>query len=193
MSSKIHNLSLQGITGILFGIISILFIVLINMLIKQFTSSSGITSVLPISFFEILLLFAPVLFVIVAYLIVIRINKRRRKKENLKGWEPNAKKIRLLFFTQFVILFIISYICIQIGMLKLIIPILLLLYGISCIIANHYTNGFSKILGFFFALQGVLAIIFTEVQFLLLGIAFGGFHIVYALINTNKFIQSIGD
>jgi len=190
LNSKIHNLSLQGITGILFGIISLLCIVLVNALINQFTSSSGTTSVLPITFFEILILVCTVLFVLISYLVIVFVNKRRRKKSNLKGWESNAKKIRLIFFIQFIILFSASYMCIQLGMLKLIVPLILLLYGVSCIIANYYTNGYSKILGLFFALQSMLAIFFPEVQFLLLGVAFGGYHIIYAVLNKKISLNS---
>ena len=190
MNPKTHNLSLQGITGVLFGVISILFITLISKLINQYTSSSGAMSVLPISFFEILILLSSVLFVLIAYFIIIFVNKRRRKKVNLKGWESNAKKIRLIFFIQFVIIISASYVCIELGMLKLIIPLVLLLYGVSCIIANHFTNGFSKILGLFFALQSMLALFFPEVQFLLLAIAFGGFHIIYAILNRKNSLNS---
>ncbi|WP_299524327.1 hypothetical protein [uncultured Lutibacter sp.] len=188
MNTKIHNLSLQGISGILFGIISILFIALINELINQYTSSSGVTSVLPISIFEILILASVILFVLIAYFLIVFTNKRRRKKTNLKGWESNAKKIRLIFFIQFIILISVSYVCIELGMLKLIIPLILLLYGICCIISNHYTNGFSKILGFFFALQSMLAMFFPEVQFLLLSVAFGGFHIIYAILSRKNLV-----
>ena len=190
MNTKIHNLSLQGATGVLFGVISLLFITLINELINQYTSSSGITSVLPISFFEIFILISTVLFAIIAYFLIIYINKRRRKKKNLKGWEPNAKKIRFIFFAQFTILILVSYVCIQLGILKLIIPLILLLYGVSCIVVNHYAKGFSKILGLFFVSQSMLAIFFPEVQFLLLGVAFGGFHIIYAILNKKISLNS---
>ena len=186
MNPNIHNLSLQGITGVLFGIISILFVALIHTLINHFTSSSGVTSVLPISFLEITLLICGILFSLITYLIIVLANKRRRKKLNLKGWELNAKKIRLIFFIQFVVVVCISYLCVQIGMLKLIIPIILLVYGLSCIVANHYTFGFSKVLGLFFALQSLLAIFFPEVQFLLLAIAFGGFHIIYGVFSSKN-------
>jgi len=190
LNPKTHNLSLQGITGVLFGVISILFITLISKLINQFTSSSGATSVLPITFFEILIILCVILFVLIAYLVIVFTNKRRRKKSSLNGWESNAKKIRLIFFIQFVFLVLASYICIQLGVLKLIAPLILLIYGVSCIIANHYTNGYSKILGLFFTLQSMLALFFPEVQFLLLGVAFGGFHIIYATLNTKSSLHS---
>jgi len=186
LNPKIHNLSLHGITGILFGISSLLFIVLVNALINQFTSLSGATSVLPITFFEILIFASVLLFALITYLIIVFINKRRRRKSNLKGWEPNAKKIRLVFFIQFSILVSASYVCIQLGMLKLIIPLILLLYGLSCIIANNYTNGSTRILGLFFALQSMFVLFFPEVQFLLLGVAFAGFHIIYAALNPKN-------
>lgn len=179
LNTKTHNLSLRGIAGVLFGIICILFIVLINAFINQYTSSSGATSVLPISFFEILILIIAVLFALISYFLIVYVNKRRRKKIGLKGWEKNAKKIRIFFLIQFILVLFISYACIQAGMIKLIVPIALLTYGVSCIIIAPYTNGYSKILGLFFALQSLLAIFFPEVQFLLMGIAFGGFHMVY--------------
>jgi len=186
LNTKTHNLSLQGIAGVLFGIICILFVVLINAFINQYTSSSGATSVLPISFFEILILISTVLFVLISYFIIVYVNKRRRKKIGLKGWEQHARKIRIIFLIQFILVLFISYVCIQVGMVKLIIPVALLMHGLSCILASPFTNGYSKILGLFFALQSLLAIFFPEVQFLLMGIAFGGFHIIYGIFESKN-------
>lgn len=141
------------------------------------------SSVLPISFLEFVIGILGVLFVLISYFVIVLVNRRRRK---VKGWNINAKYIRLVFFIYFLILIVSAYLCVYNGVLKSIIPIALSLYGLSCIIADRYTNGPTKILGLFFAMQSLLAVFFSEVQFLLLAVSFGGFHVIYGIIGSKK-------
>lgn len=186
MNPKIHNLSLQGITGIFLGVLCLIYVYLVSFLINEFTSSSGSLSVLPISFFELFLVAISILFLVVSYFIITLINRKKRKKINLKGWEFKSKRIRRTFLIHLIFGGIILYIFINQGLIKLIIPTSLLLYGISCIIVNNQTFGKTNYLGGLFIINGILSILFPSQLFLLWSLAFGGYHILYGMFYFNK-------
>lgn len=71
------------------------------------------------------------------------------------------------------------------GLIKLIIPTSLILYGIAGIVSNKHTFGATAILGLIFFILGVLAILFPKFAFYLWGFAFGICHIVYGLVYYN--------
>jgi len=181
LNPKIHNLSLRGITGILIGIISIIYIYSIKTLINQFTTASETISSVPISFFEILLVLISSIFIIISYFTIVLINRKRRKKLHLKRWELKSKRIRLLFLIHLILGGIILYLFLNQGLIKLIIPASLLLYSFFSIIISNFTFGETRILGILFLLNGILSIIFPSQQFFLWGLAFGAYHIIYGL------------
>lgn len=182
MKNYIHNLSLRGITGILIGVYSLIYIYYIDFFINQFSTASEGVSLLPISFFEILLIVLSIFFILISYITILLVNRKRRRKIGLKGWDISAKRIRNFFFILLVVGGICLYVLMNQGLLKFIIPCSLLFYGIFCIAVNNYTAGSSKFLGLFFIIQGVLSIISPALMFLFWGIAFGCFHIIYGLL-----------
>jgi len=182
LTKKIHNISLQGVTGIIFGSISVLYTYFISFLVSQFTTASEGISLLPISFFEIVIALISLLYIVISYLTVVLINKRRRKKINLKGWELNSKIIVRIFLFLLFLGGILGYLFLKNGFLKLLIPMALILYGLGCILAKKQTIGASKIIGVFFILQGLLAYFNPNLMFYFFGIGFGGFHIIYGML-----------
>jgi len=186
LNKKIHNLSLRGSTGIFEGIFSLIFIFGIQLLLAQYTSSSAGVSVLPISFFEILIFGISFLYILISYLTIVLINKRRRKKLYLKNWDFKAKKIRLIYLGFLLIGGIILYFLMANGLLKLIIPTSMMLYGIAGIISNNHTFGATAVLGFVFIIIGGIALLFPGLAFYFWGFAFGICHIVYGLIYFRK-------
>jgi hypothetical protein len=186
LNSKIHNLSLQGSPGIVFGVLSLIYTFLIYYLISQFTTSNGNVSVLPISFFEILLVVISLLFIFISYIIVILINRKRRRKLNLKGWELKSKRIRRVYLIHLIIGGFILYTFMTYGYIKLIQPASLILYGISSIIANKYTLGKTNYLGLLFLINGFLSILFSDQLFLFWGLSFGVYHIIYGIFYYKK-------
>ncbi|MFZ2282954.1 MAG: hypothetical protein WAV86_03685 [Lutibacter sp.] len=186
MNKKIHNLSLRGSTGIFTGIFSLIFIFGIHLLLSQYASGSAGVSVLPISFFEILLFAISFLYILISYFTIVLINKRRRKKIYLRKWDFKAKKIRRIYLVFLLLGGIILYFLMTNGLLKFIIPASLILYGIAGIVSNKYTYGATAILGFIFVILGGLAILFPDIAFYLWGFAFGICHIVYGLVYFRK-------
>jgi hypothetical protein len=186
LNSNIHNLSLQGVSGIIFGIFSLFFIYFIKFLLSNFSSATLGIGYLPISFFEILLVITTLLYIFISFLIITQINKKRRKKQHLEGWSFKAKKIRNLYLFFLLIGGIIVYFLVYFGNLKLIIPSSLFIYGISCFLANKYTLGPSAFLGFLVFISAFLALIFPNLMFYIWGLAFGVFHIIYGILDTSK-------
>jgi len=186
LKSKIHNLSLQGISGVSFGVFSLTYIFLIANLTSQFTSSDEIFSVLPISFFELLLVFISLLFIIISYIMVVLINRKRRRELKLKGWESNAKIIRKIFLIHLILGSTLLYPFMNYGLIKLIVPMSLILYGVSSLIANKYTEGKTNYLGFIFLIIALLSMLCSELLFIFWGLAFGVCHIIYGLVYYKK-------
>lgn len=185
MNIKIHNLSLRGITGIFAGIISLIYIFGIHLLLSHYVSGSSAVSVLPISFFEILIFGVSFLYILISYSTIALINKRRRKKLYLSKWDFKAKNIRRIYLMHLLVGGIILYFLMTSGLIKFVIPTSLLLYGIAGIISNKYTYGATAILGIIFFILGALAILFPSLAFYLWGFAFGVCHIIYGLIYFN--------
>ncbi|SNR77656.1 DUF3810 domain-containing protein [Lutibacter flavus] len=181
-----HNLTLNGITGIIFGIFSIIFSWFIKLFLTNFSSGVGVAGFLPISFFEIILGVISLLFILISYFTVVLINKKRRKKIGLKGWDSKAKKIRKIFLALLLIGGIITLLLVKVGHIKLIIPTSLFLYGISSIVVKKYTVGNTILLGTLFILNGLLAMVFTKQLFMLWGMAFGVYHIIYGSLGFFK-------
>ncbi|MDF1517151.1 MAG: hypothetical protein RQ864_11765 [Lutibacter sp.] len=186
MNKKIHNLSLRGSTGIFAGIFSLIFIFGIHLLMSQYTSSSASVSVLPISFFEILIFSISFLYILISYFTIVLINTIRRKKLYLKKWDFKAKKIRRIYLVFLLLGSIILYFLMTNGLLKLIIPTSLIIYGIAGIVSNNHTFGATAVLGFVFIILGGLAILFPGFAFYVWGFAFGIGHIIYGLVYFRK-------
>lgn len=181
MKAPVHNLSLHGIAGIVFGLISMAFIFLIQTLILQYQSGLAV-ALLPISFFEWVILLVWFVYFIVAYIVITIINNKIRKKLDLTGWTKNSKKIRIIFIIQSLISIAFSIYFFEAGMVKLIFPTIFLLYGAASITVRKLTTGPSGILGLFFVLQSIFALLLPNVQFMLAYLAFGIFHIIYGML-----------
>lgn len=146
----------------------------------DFMAGEGI-GLLPISYFENILIAASFLYIGCSFLLILLINKRKRKRLNLKGWDSQSKQIIKRFFVLLVMGAILCYLCLDKGHIKLILPLSLLLYGIGCFISNKFTNGPSKLLGILMLFFGILLYSLPAFSFLIWGIAFGLLHILYGL------------
>lgn len=186
LNKKIHNLSLRGITGILAGLISLIFIFGIHLLLSLYASGSSGVSMLPISFFEILIFGISFLYILISYFTIVSINRRRRKKIYLRKWDFKATKIQRIYLIFLLLGGIILYFLMTNGLLKLIIPASLMLYGIAGLISNKHTFGATAVLGSIFFILGVLAFLFPSFAFYIWGFAFGICHIVYGAVYFRK-------
>lgn len=183
--SKIHNLSLQGISGIIFGLISIIFVWFIKNLITDFAFGDKAIGMLPISFFEILVAIIVLFYLIISFVTITLINKKRRKKLGLKGWESSSKKLRNSFISFLIAGGILTYYFVSEGNLGLIIPTSLILFGVACILTRKNTN-VTFIFGTLYLINGIFSILFPQFMFYLWGIAFGIYPLIYGIYNFKK-------
>lgn len=184
--SKVHNLSLQGSTGIIFGILSLMFIFGLKFILQSYTTASEGFSVLPISFFQIIIIALVILYIIILYTVITLINKKRRKKLRQKKWNFQAKFIRYVFIAFLIIYGIAGFYLMNFGELNWIIPTGLILFGIACIISNYQSNGNTFVFGVFIIITGFLAHFFNSFEFLFLAIALGIFPIIYGIYYAKK-------
>jgi hypothetical protein len=155
---------------------------LINYLLEQYAIGESAVGFLPISFFEMLIGAATLLFISCSYFIVLLTNRKARKKADASGWEKSAIKIRNYFLAYFIIGGILAILALKTGNIKLILPVALAIYGLFCIRIQNYSNGNTNILGLFFVLQAIMAYLIPEAALIIGGISFGGFHIVYGIL-----------
>jgi uncharacterized membrane protein YhdT len=184
LATNIGNTSLSGKPGIIYGLISIGFIYLISFLTTQYSSGAGV-SFLPISFFEILIIVLVLIFLAISYFTITLINKKRRKKIGVVGWDSQSKTIRKVFLIAFLLFCLATFIIYKNGFIKYVFPLSLCFYGLACIVVKRLTNGPTFPLGLFFILQAILCLIQPDIMFLLWEISFGLGHIVYGF--TGKF------
>jgi len=186
LRSSFHNLSLQGISGVIFGVNSIIFIWVIQLLLTDFSLGNEGVAMLPISFFEILIAAFSFIYILISYFTITIINKKRRKKVKLKGWDTKSIKIRKVFLSCLFTGGILTYFFVSGGYLKLIIPTSLILYGAACFLTNKYTLGPSKTLGLLLVLNGIAALLSPPLMFYLWGVGFGFYPIIYGLYFFKK-------
>ncbi|MGV6845631.1 MAG: hypothetical protein ACWA42_05840, partial [Lutibacter sp.] len=179
---KIHNLSLSGITGIIFGMLAFLFVIIIQYMINNYTHADGGLALLPISFFQFIIIGSLLFMLAVLYFTVVISNKKRRKKLNQFGWDLQAKKIRAVLILFLAVLSIVIYFIMNYLNIHYIIPSILLFYGITLISLQKNTTGNSLILGIFMLLNCILTFLFPKTAFMLLGVSLGIYPIIYGLI-----------
>ena len=122
------------------------------------------------------------IFVLISYLSVVFINKKRRKRHLLIGWEVSSKKIRVTYFIHLLIGGILLYFYLQNGYIKYILPTSMLLYGLSSIVVNKFTIGKSNFLGISFLISAVISFLFPNYQFQIWALSFGVYHIIYGVV-----------
>ncbi|MDX1830010.1 MAG: hypothetical protein R3342_10740 [Lutibacter sp.] len=183
---KNHNLSLRGSTGIIFGILSLIFVFGLKFILQSYTSASEGFSVLPISFFQIIIVALVILYIIILYTAITLVNRKRRKKLRQKNWNFQAKFIRYVFISFLIIFGVSVFYLMNIGELNWIIPIGLIWFGIACILANYQSNGNTFILGLSIITTGILAHFFNTFEFIFLAIALGIFPIIYGINYAKK-------
>jgi len=176
---QLNRFSLHGLPGIFFGVFAIIFIVVIQFLVSNYTSGDSPVSFFPISFFEYFIVLLSVLYVVLSIIVIAFINKRRNKKINAANWKQNSKRI-LTFLILFIsIVSSLIYTLVDFGFTKHTIALFLTTYGLFLFIINKFTQ--KSIYGFYFILLGIGTYLFPEFQFILFAIGFGIGHLLYGI------------
>jgi len=137
--------------------------------VRPNTNSSTITCLV----ISALIIFA------IALIAALVISSRKAKKQNILFWDNMAKRV---FLNQFIFLFtggIFCVILVYYGIYFLIVPAMLIFYGLALVNVSKFTMNEIAQLGIFEILLGIVASIIIVYPLLMWLIGFGVLHLIY--------------
>jgi len=109
-------------------------------------------------------------------------SKRKAKRMNLPLWNSATKRMLVNLLIPFITGGILCIILLVRLELNLIVPLMLIFYGLALINAGKYTEYSVNFLGFAEILTGLLSVIFINNSLLFWTIGFGVLHIIYGIV-----------
>lgn len=192
MEESSRFLSLSGLSGLFAGLIALAgaaFAVYI-FLDGNFLLSGGFFSAenapllnsLKINFFA-----EAIIILVLALGVSVFFSYRRSGQQGLKMWTPVSKRLLVSFFVPLItggILILILYFQHQ---FRLIIPSMLIFYGLGLVNAGKFTFNEVFYLGLLEITTGLFSVIFPVYGIILWSFGFGLLHIVYGLTMYRKY------
>lgn len=172
-------LSLSGMSGVSAGTIALLGAIVAYFILEGKLSITG-------SLLYDLILITAVVLVCSAWA-GFYFSARKAHKHNSKFWMPVTWQILLDFSIPMIIGGLICFIFIFKHLSYLILPFMLIFYGISLIYASARTYRDIKILGVCEVILGLVAIAVDQYGLLFWAIGFGVLHIVYGIVMYYKY------
>jgi hypothetical protein len=178
MEESSRFLSLSGLSGLLAGILAVLGGIIANSGIKKIGDMSSLK----------LLLFADAFLVLILALaggFYFSFRNARRKGQQI--WSPVSKRLLLNLFIPLIAGGFFVMILYMGNQWSLIVPAMLIFYGLSLINAGKFTYNEVFYLGLAELLTGFLASFFQGFPLLFWILGFGFLHIAYGLIVYRKY------
>ena len=192
MSKSSRFLSLSGLAGVLAGIYALGGALLAHFQIRAFNESQGFASAAEnpgitedrLVFF-LASLAAAVLILSVTTAVFLSFRKAKKKGEAL--WTDSSKRMLGNFLIPLISGGLFCLALLQYSYVALIVPAMLIFYGLSCVNASKYTLGDLRSMGIAQVLLGLIATQLAGYGLLLWAIGFGLFHILYGSIMYFKY------
>jgi hypothetical protein len=180
-------LSLSGLSGIFAGICALTgaaiawFLILDsgNFQFEEFTRGEGSSSTSDIGFY---LALDALLVLIFAVLGAVYFSQRKAKKAGQKFWTNSIRQLLFHLMLPLVSGGIIILLLIFQNKIDMVIPLMLVFYGLALVNAGKFTFGEIHYLGLTEIILGILAAIFINYGLLLWTIGFGLMHIIYGTV-----------
>lgn len=169
MERSVKFLSLSGLAGILAGVYA-----LIGAFFASKIGQNGAGQ--PEAMF---LLLVAVLVLILAVGTAFLLSKRKAQTAGQQIWNPASKALFQAMLPPLLAGGMVSLIAIWQGYFQMIIPALLVFYGLSLVAGGQFTFSTIKGLGWLLILTGLVALILPGHDLLFWCIGFGFFHILY--------------
>lgn len=177
-------LSLSGLSGISAGILGLIATFLLDNKITPFldyrkTVFLTVEHRIEIINYSLWVLIPALIF---TFIFVIFFTSLKAKKKNLKLWEPSAKRLLVNLFIPLItggiaaIILLINYYD------NLILPSMLVFYGLALVNASKYTFNEIFWMGLSNILIGLTALLFPQYSLYLWGIGFGLMNIIYGTL-----------
>lgn len=121
----------------------------------------------------------------------VLLTTRKARKNDQKIWDSTSKRLLINFFAPLTTGGVFCLVLLQYKLVGLIVPAMLIFYGLSHINASKYTYGDLRSLGYANLVLGLLATQFLGFGIYFWATGFGLFHIIYGIWMYNKYDRRI--
>lgn len=189
MNRSSRFISLSGLAGVFAGCYAIIGVLVANSILDGKTffgdeavSTGSLSSVLTTQLF---LLAIGVLILAVGTAVFLTTRKARKNDEKI--WDNTSKRLVVNFFAPLAAGGIFCLVLLQYAIVGLLVPSMLIFYGLALIHGSKYTFGDLKSLGYANLILGLAATQFIGYGLYFWALGFGIFHIIYGIWMYNKY------
>ncbi|MDX1762037.1 MAG: hypothetical protein R3218_07785 [Christiangramia sp.] len=184
MDRSSRFISLSGLAGVFAGCYAIIGAIAAGMLLSgnDFRLTNDLNSDIISDLFLI-----SIAVLLLAIGTAIFLTTRKAKKNGQKTWDNTSRRLLINFFAPLVAGGIFCLVLLQNGLLYLIIPSMLIFYGLALIHGSKYTFADLKGLGYANVILGLIATQFVDYAIYFWAVGFGLFHIIYGIWMHNKY------
>lgn len=192
MERSSRFLSLSGISGVFAGVVGLLGAIAAYMILPGLNiqatvgleeKANGLTGSTLLLYLGINLL----LVLSVAVVGAVYFSVKKAKKAHQPFWNNSTKRMINYFLIPFITGGFFTLILIYRNELELVVPAMLIFYGMALVNAGKFTLGEVHYLGITEIVLGILAAVFVNLGLLFWALGFGIMHIVYGVLMYNKY------
>ena len=192
MNRSSRFISLSGLAGVFAGCYAIAGAIISGRLLANQGAVQGAVQVIQIDRDLLVQLF----FIAIAVLVLaigtaVFLTTRKARKNDLNIWDSTSKRLLINFFAPLMAGGLFCLVLLQYKLVGLIIPAMLIFYGLSHINASKYTYGDLKSLGYANLVLGLIATQFLSFGIYFWAAGFGLFHIIYGIWMYKKYDRKI--
>jgi hypothetical protein len=185
MEKSTRFLSLSGLSGVFAGVIALAGSLTAYMILKNETGYSLDQPAINNIAGKLLIVALVVLFLSIAIALIL--STRKAAKQGTRIWTPASKRMFINLIIPLVSGAFFIFIMYLQGSFIMIIPCMLVFYGLSLVNAGKFTYNEIFYLGIIEILTGFIAALLPEYALLLWAFGFGVLHIVYGLVMYRKY------
>lgn len=185
-------LSLSGISGVFAGVVGLMGALAAYLIIPDFSvlsadqgvgEGNGWANATLVLYLGIILL----LVLVVAVIGAVYFSVKKARKANQPFWNSLTKRMVNYFLIPFITGGLFTLILVYRNDWELVVPAMLLFYGLALVNAGKFTIGEIHYLGLTEIALGILAAVFVNLALVFWAIGFGVMHIVYGIMMYFKY------
>jgi hypothetical protein len=182
-------ISLSGLSGVSAGFIGIIAAFVLHMRFGLYLEFRSLVHITPATRTELIIfgIVVSAAVLIVTFALTIFFTARKAKKSGLPVWDASAKRLVVNLFIPLITGGVFCLILIYQYFDWLVLPCMLIFYGLALINAGKYTLHEIRWLGISEIILGLAAALFISEAIIFWGIGFGVMNIIYGLVMYFKY------
>lgn len=189
MSQSSQFISLSGLSGILAGIYALIGAFIAHTILSQQAQNSYEVHVGLFDYGEVTFMLIGIALAIIGLSVLtgVLLSSAKAKRHGHTLWNPTSKRLLVNFSIPLMAGGVFALLLLVKTYYDLIVPVLLLFYGMACVNASKFTFRDVRYLGVTLIGLGLLATFFAHRDLLFFTIGFGLCHIVYGAVMYFKY------